>query len=211
MLTALPGASLGPERHLHHFRRQLLAAAIDLELRPCLGGGDGEVGGADAGAEARAHGAAADDVHFPALGVHRIAMPGEAAALEAEADQAAGDAVLLLGTQGLVSGEGRALVQLHDPAEPGLERGGGVVDLVAVEGVSHLQPERIPGAETDRRGAGGGDRLPQRDGVAVPAVELEAVLAGVAGAGDEALRSRYLPHREAIVADVVEWGVAQGL
>ena len=47
-------------------------------------------------------------------------------------------------------------------------------------------------------------RLPERDGVALPAVQLEAILAGVAGAGDETLRARHLPGVEMIVGDVGE-------
>src|SRR5262245_42106755 len=103
-LAALPRAALGPAGHFHHLGRALLPPAFALEPCPRLGNGDGQVGGADAGAEARAHGAAADDVDLPAHGVHRIPVPGEAAALEAEADQAAGDATLLLGPERLVAG-----------------------------------------------------------------------------------------------------------
>ena len=42
------------------------------------------------------------------------------------------------------------------------------------------------------------------DRVALPAVELEAVLAGVAGAGDEALGAGDLAGREMVVADVAQ-------
>ncbi len=139
--------------------------------------------------------AAAHDVHLAALVIHRIAVPREAAALEPEADQLPGDAALLLRPERVVAGEGRALVELHDPAEPGLERRDGVVDLVAVERVAHLEPQRVARAESDRLGAGRGERLPERHGVALAAVELEAVLAGVAGAGDEALRAGDLARR----------------
>src|SRR6478735_5629112 len=126
--------------------------------------------------------------HSTSNRVPGLATSAEAAALELEADQAASDTALLLHAQRLEAEERRALVELHDPAEVGLERGDGIVDLVAVEGVAHLEPERVAGAETDRLGAGGDDGVPQRHGVAVAAVQFEAVLAGVAGAGDEALR-----------------------
>src|SRR5687768_3520395 len=127
---------------------------------------------------------------------HRIPVAGKAAAVEAESDQLPGDPALLLLPQGLVAHERRALVELDDPAEPGLERRDRLVDIAPVEGVAHLQAERVAGAEADRLGTGGGDGIPERDGVALPAVQLEAVLAGVAGAGDEALRARHLPHVE---------------
>src|SRR6476646_7151036 len=109
--------SLGPERQLHHLRLQALAAAFDLEPGAGLGHVGREVGGADAEAERRAQGAAPDDVHFAAGAMHRVATAGEAAALELEADQAAGDAALLLHAQRLEAEEPRALVELHDPAE----------------------------------------------------------------------------------------------
>src|SRR5439155_10430474 len=56
-------------------------------------------------------------------------------------------------------------------------------------------------AEPDRRRAGGGDRVPERGGVAPAAIDLEAVLAGVAGAGDEAVEPRDAPGGAPVVAD----------
>src|SRR5438105_9299616 len=98
-------------------------------------------------------------------------MARKAAALELEPDQFPGDASLPLRAERRSAQEGRALVELHDPGEPGLERGDGVVDLVAVERVAHLQPKRVTGAQPDRLGAGRGERLPESRGVAVPAIQ----------------------------------------
>src|SRR3954469_20856730 len=126
-------AALRPERQLHDLGREALAAAFDLEPGARLPGGGGGVGGADADAERRAHGAAPHDVHLAAVVVRGEAVARDAAALEAEPDEPAGDAARLLRAQRLDADERGALVELHDPAEVGLERRDGIVDLVAVE------------------------------------------------------------------------------
>src|SRR4029079_6386517 len=81
------------------------------------------------------------------------------------------------------------LVQLDDPPETGLVRVRRRVELVAVEGHPGLEPERVAGTEPDR-----GDALvlarfhqgiPELGGPGRVDEDLEAVLAGVAGAGDE--------------------------
>ena len=48
-----------------------------------------------------------------------------------------------------------ALVELDHPAQPGLERRGRVVHVVAVEPVGHLEPQRVAGAQAGR------DRAPR--------------------------------------------------
>ena len=131
---------------------------------------------------------------------HRVTVTGEAAALELKAHQLPGDAASFWALSAVSPVKGAALVQLHDPAQPGLERRGGVVDLVAVERVAHLQPQRVAGAQPDRLGAGPDQRLPDLRRVPLPAVQLEAVLAGVAGAGDEALGAGHPAGREVVVA-----------
>src|SRR2546430_11103738 len=82
-----------------------------------------------------------------------------------------------------ISGEVGALVELHDPGEGRLERGHGVVDVVAVQRVPGLEPQRVARAEPARLGAArAGERVPQLLEIPRAAVQLEAVLAGVAGA-----------------------------
>ena len=72
----------------------------------------------------------------------------------------------LLHLDGGVTDEGRSLVQLRDPAQPGLERGGGVVDVVAVQRVSDLEPQGIARAEADGMGsARPAEAVPDRRGV----------------------------------------------
>src|SRR5918995_377060 len=164
-----------------------------------------QVGSTDSRAERRAHGPAPHHIHLAPVAVNGIAVPRKAAALELEADQLPGNPPGLLRPERGIAGEGAALVQLHDPAEPGLKRRRGVVDLVAVERVAHLQPERVAGAEADRLSAGLDQRLPDLHGVPLAAVQLESVLAGVAGAGDEALGAGDAADGEMIVGDSAEW------
>ena len=94
---------------------------------------------------------------------------------------------------------------LHHPAEPRLERIRGLVDVVAVERVLHLEPERVPGAETDGRRAVrlalGQEALPHRLGAGRRQVQLEPVLPGVARARDDARHARHPATAEVVVAD----------
>ena len=82
-----------------------------------------------------------------------------------------------------------ALVELHDPAEVGLERGGGVVDVVAVERHLRLEAQRVARAEAARLHAGVDELAQDARRVLGRDVDLEAVLAGVAGARDDRRRA----------------------
>ena len=138
-------------------------------------------------------------------------MPGEALLQQLEAHHATGNTPFLLGSQGIGAGEGRALVELHDPAEPGLEWGDGIVDLIAVQRVRHLQPQRIACTQPDRHRAGGGDRVPQFLGGSPAAVQLEAIFARIPGARDEAVHSTDAAGAELVVADALEIEARQRL
>src|SRR3954451_19323968 len=71
------------------------------------------------------------------------------------------------------------LVELHDPAEPGLVRVRRRVELVAVERHAGLETEGVAGAEPDGSdaviAAGRHERVPQLDGAAGVHEDLEAV------------------------------------
>src|SRR5262249_62435476 len=90
-----------------------------------------------------------------------------------------------------------------DPAEPRLERIRGLVDVVAVEGVLHLEPQRVAGAEPDGRGAvgapGGQERLPELHSAVPRRTELEAVPAGIASPRDHGRHLRDVAASEARV------------
>src|SRR5271170_3268787 len=73
------------------------------------------------------------------------------------------------------------------PFEPGLDRRRGQVDVMAVEAKPGLEPQRIPGAEPDRRDLRLGQQAPrQRLGMVILDRDLPAILAGIAGAREEA-------------------------
>src|SRR5262249_23552872 len=82
------------------------------------------------------------------------------------------------------------LVQLHNPAQPGLERCVLFVDVVAVERELHLGAQGVSSSESCRNQAllpffvQQGE--PKSLGLARSTVELESVLAGVARAGEDA-------------------------
>ena len=120
----------------------------------------------------------------------RGAVAGRRLAVEDDADaqprravgELAGDAIgagkAALGAPALGDGE----------AEIGLDRRRGLVDVVAVEAEAGLEPQRIAGAEADRQHLRlGEERAGEGLGMVGLHRDLEAILAGVAGAGDVAV------------------------
>ena len=138
-------------------------------------------------------------------------MPRDRLLAELEADELPLEAVDLLLLERFLPGERGALLHLHDPAESCFERRGGVVDVVAVKRVGHFEAERIARAEAARGAAGAEQGVPEGGGVAGAAVELESILTGVAGAGDEALDPGDLAGGERVVGDRFELDGGEGL
>ncbi len=107
--------------------------------------------------------------HEPRAGrrLRRVAVAGDAAVRHLEPDEPARHARGLLRRERLAAEE-VALVHLHDPAEVRLERGDGVVDVVAVERHLRLETQRVPRAEAAGRAPsasprrGGAGRSPRR-------------------------------------------------
>src|SRR5712691_4346209 len=102
-------------------------------------------------------------------------------------------------------------VELARPAEPRLDRVGGLVDVIAVEGEARLEAQRVARAQADGLDPGAGpgreQPVPDRGRVGVGHKDLEAVLARVArarqrrlGAGDAAMR--HAKGRERLDVDV---------
>src|SRR5690606_34811293 len=113
-----------------------------------------------------------------------VVRAGDAATLDQlEADDRAVDAFLALGEQRVAPDE-IALLQLHDPAQPGLQRVDRLGDLIAIEWHARFQPQRIACTEADGLDAVLGarlhDRVPQLDDALDRAIELPAILTGVA-------------------------------
>src|ERR1700722_8916853 len=61
---------------------------------------------------------------------------------------------LLSGPRGLLLLQnslcGKVLAKLRDPTQSRFERGGAVVDIVAIKTIAHFEAERVPGGEADR-------------------------------------------------------------
>ncbi len=94
-------------------------------------------------------------------------------------------AALTLGERCVTPDEGR-LVPGDHPAEACLERRDTGTEFVAVQRQGTLESQRVAGAEARRWDPGVGERPPQLGGRLDRHGDLDAVLAGVAGAGDGA-------------------------
>src|SRR5205085_4606823 len=105
-----------------------------------------------------------------------------------QSDELALQAFRLLLLQRLAADEPAGLVELHDPAEARLERRVLLVHVVAVQAKRDLEPQRVARAEAARHRALFDERVPQLAGAVGRNEDLESVLAGVAGAGDDAPR-----------------------
>src|SRR5690606_5047553 len=105
----------------------------------------------------------------------RVALAGDPAPAHLEADELAREAGRLDGDEGLLADE-VALVELHRPAEPRLERVRGLVDVVAVERQPRLEPERVargePGGLQAVVATGLEEGAPERRGVGRGAEDL---------------------------------------
>ena len=107
--------------------------------------------------------------------------------------------------QGRAADEVAGLVEFHYPAQACVERGYVGAELVTVKRHPGLEPERIAGGEA-RRGQGRSRRPPRS---ARPTAarrrradeELEAVLAGVAGPGEQRRAAGYLARVAGVVLD----------
>src|SRR6478752_9728534 len=110
-----------------------------------------------------------------------VALAWDAGAGEGERDELLGCRARL----GQRVGADEARLALAAPAEAGLDRVAVLGQVVSVEVEADLEPERVAGAEADRGGSGRGERVPHAGRVLRREQQLDAVLAGVAGAGDQ--------------------------
>src|SRR5690242_15855445 len=147
--------------------------------------------------------------------IDRVAGARDAAVARQDADQLAARAVALLVRERLPPDEVRALVQLDGPAQAGFERRDLFGQLVAVEAIAGLQAQGVARAEARRqqamRLAGIQHGVPEGGDLIGRAVQLEAVLAGVAGARDEAGDAGDRARRGVVVADGVQRGGGERL
>src|SRR5690606_737265 len=160
------------------------AADVDDDLVARLDVGT-EEGERDAPAEHRRDVPAGDDPHLLAVEEHPAVGPGRPPALDLEAPEAAADAALALGDEGVVAEEA-ALAPGDDGVEARLERCDAGAELVAVQREPGLEPQRVAGAEPRGGDPGRQDRVPDPGRAHDGDGDLDAVLARVAGPGDDA-------------------------
>src|SRR5689334_11355814 len=141
-------------------------------------------------------GAAGHGADLLARGDHRRTVPRDACRLEAQTDEPPPRPLLLYFDQRFAADKIR-LAQLHRPPEPGLVRIHRLVHVVAVEAQGRLQARGVSGAKTGRQGSARTARFEYGvpDGADAVRVdeELEAILTGVAGAGDQGVDAGHLP------------------
>ena len=114
----------------------------------------------------------------------RHALPRDGPLLHHEGDEPALGPFVLDPAQLLDAGE--VLVERAHPAEPGGDRVRVRSDVVAVQRVADLEPETVARAEPARRDAALEHRIPELAGLVGHRHQLDALLAGVAGAVDHA-------------------------
>src|SRR5712692_3057205 len=134
------------KRCLHYRSGNVLSADADPERRSDLRKWRWDVGQRDVLFDGRSVGAARDVAHdFPVLR-DLVAMASDAAV-----DHQTGD--LPLRSLGLLRGDhiaaGELLVELARPAQARLDRVGGLVDVVAVEGEARLEAEGVTRPQPD--------------------------------------------------------------
>src|SRR5512133_2849468 len=123
-------ASVLPERHLRDRRRHALAALVDLDVVPHHRVRGGHIARANRETARRAHRAAADVAAWSTVHEDRIAVPRERLVGDGEAHELLRHAGRLLLLERRLAHE-IALLELHQPAEVGLERRDRVVNVVA--------------------------------------------------------------------------------
>ncbi len=121
----------------------------------------------DRHAEGRARGAARHHAGLALPGEDRVAVPGDPAAADDEADEATARPLGGDPLEGRPADEVAGLVELDHPAETGVVRADGRIEVVAVERHPRLEPERVARAQPDRhqpvRSAGVEQGVPQLD------------------------------------------------
>ena len=176
------------DRFRRHFAAPLPAAHVDRQLGAGRAHPRRHVPEADAGVEHRRERARGD----LAAALDRHPLTRDRLLGHPEGDELALRAARLDLAQR--PGADEVGVERADPAEAARDRVPLRPDVVAVQRVADLEPQRVARAEAARRDAAGEDRVPQRRRVLGHAGELDPLLAGVAGAVDHHLDAVDPPH-----------------
>ena len=176
------------ERRLHHPRLQQPAA--DLDLAALAGGGRHPRQG-DGAAQGGRETAAGDLALADARNDDLLVVAQHAPVLQHQAHQLARHAFGALPLQRRPADEIAVLRFPADgPVEAGFQRCHVLVHVGAVQGHARLQAQRIACAQAAGPDAGSLQAAPQGHGGIAGQHDLETVLAGVAGAGDEPVVQR---------------------
>src|ERR1700694_2328676 len=148
-----------------------------------------------------------------AIADHVVAVTGDAAVEHLEAHEPPSDSLLAGPHDGITADE--VLVEVEGPIQPCLERIGIGIHVVAVEAHSRFQSARVSSAQARWPYAIGlalvEQRTPEPHGIGIPAEQLEAILAGIAGPRNHARHFRDVPLDEGIVLDTSQVGFRQPL
>ena len=121
-----------------------------------------------------------------------IAVTGHAAVDELESDELALQTLGFLSQQILFVQEiALGLGELGNPAQAGLERRCGVIDIVTVEAEAHLKSESVAGTQSDRLdtelGSGLKHGIPKLVGILIGRVYLTSAGTGISCDGEDPL------------------------
>src|SRR5919204_214224 len=152
------------KRRLHYRSGNLFSADADGETGPDLRERRRDIREGDVLLHGRPERAARDLSDDLAAGDHLVPVPRDAALDHESRDTPAWSALFRRGDR--VASE-ELLVELARPAEPGLDRVGRLVDVVAVEREARLEPQRVACPEADRLRPRGEEQFPDRRGVVV--------------------------------------------
>ena len=162
--------------------REFFVADIDGEGASGFGvlGKGGDIADPDGLLEAGGKAARSEDADLvlPVCIEDLVAVSGDTAIGELDANEAAGRFVLDLFKDGIASEEG-AFFRLDGPAQSGLDRVGGLIDIVAVEGITHLHAQRVACAKADGCGSFVDQRVPESGGFLGGDEDLETIFACV--------------------------------
>ena len=117
-----------------------------------------------------------------------LAVPGDASGVHGETDEPTIGSLFLDLEQDLLAGEG-ARCEVHETSESGFEGVYGGVHVVAVESEGGFEAEAVSGDEAAGFDTRGPEAVPQRNSGVGVYDDFYPVLTGVAGVGDEGIRS----------------------
>src|SRR5918992_3403097 len=116
---------------------------------------------------------------------YMVAVACDPTPLHLEADELLAQALGVFEQERPLPDKTRLLVEVHREGDAGFQRRGLRIELVPVETHPCFEAQRVPRAEPCRGGSCLYQAAPDAGGVVSGKVDLEAVLARVAGAGDD--------------------------